>query len=430
MTPSVELDHLARLVSQIAGLPGPARPRPERALDWRRWASLVEEHQLGPFLGARAGERPGLPPDVERWLVRDAVVSGHGAFARTAELQRLLGRLFGIGSIVLKGGALSFVLYRGPAERAVSDLDLLIAPEDLEAAVARLAADGYRRAASDGLREHHHAPPLTHASREQVVELHTDLATPALPAALISEMWGRRRAIQPGFFVLDPVDRLIHHAIHAVADPVDSPLFRNLFEVAWLLTRLSRAEVRELEARAARFELAPRVGPALELASRLFGTPAILGRQAPAALVFWCERRLGWQGHREGEAWEGRLERAVAIRHLEGIGRAEGLPLAAAVSESLARSARSWLAGARPGSTPRRRGALRAVKVGPGRLVHDGESGAVHLLDPVAAEVWEAADGARDSRDLSARLGPRGLDEAAISSTLALLAQRGLLEWV
>jgi PqqD family protein of HPr-rel-A system len=66
-------------------------------------------------------------------------------------------------------------------------------------------------------------------------------------------------------------------------------------------------------------------------------------------------------------------------------------------------------------------------------VVYDGQSHEVHLLDPVAALLWEACDGARSLDDLTALLlkaSPvlgRAAAAAVVGRTLARLADLRLL---
>jgi hypothetical protein len=51
----------------------------------------------------------------------------------------------GLLTILLKGAALAYTLYPDPALRPMSDLDLLIHPQDLKQAVQVIQSMGYRK---------------------------------------------------------------------------------------------------------------------------------------------------------------------------------------------------------------------------------------------------------------------------------------------
>ena len=51
----------------------------------------------------------------------------------------------------VKGALLQHWLYDDPSERLLSDVDLLVRPEDFGRAIERLESEGYRRAAGSGV---------------------------------------------------------------------------------------------------------------------------------------------------------------------------------------------------------------------------------------------------------------------------------------
>ena len=199
--------------------------------------------------------------------------------------------------VLLKGAALVHVLYPAAALRPMWDIDLLFRSEsdaDKARGVLRNAdfVEGTLHAA------HHHRPALMAPQQSAIFELHTNLTTPPLREQIIGELWERRqRLFLAGEFrgcLLDPASRVIHHALHALNDPVDSPLFRNLFELAWLAHRLDasgRGDVVELSRR---WELQATVGRALALAGRWFGSPQLIDPPPRGEIEYWCEKRLEW----------------------------------------------------------------------------------------------------------------------------------------
>lgn len=91
--------------------------------------------------------------------------------------------------VFLKGSAhLLCGLYPDPAQRIISDLDVLVPAARLSDCVTRLSADGLKELVTDSdFSEHHHHPPLRRPDRIAAVELHSEplyLAyTHLLPAA-------------------------------------------------------------------------------------------------------------------------------------------------------------------------------------------------------------------------------------------------------
>lgn len=151
--------------------------------DWDAVAALAVQEGVEPLLYATLRGLPWVPAHLlARWR---QVYMGHGL--RNAlllqELEAVLAALaeVGIAALVLKGAALIARVYGGnPALRPMVDLDLLICPEDVAGAQARLAQLGYAPSvseAADGLTlAFENELLLTRADRtETAVELHWSL---------------------------------------------------------------------------------------------------------------------------------------------------------------------------------------------------------------------------------------------------------------
>jgi hypothetical protein len=148
-------------------------------VDWRRLTAMLRELRLLPTLGPRvlllAGPRA---PDELRETVEQAIASAarHGAFLELVS-SRVVAALAeaGIRSSPLKGPQLGEAIYGQPGRRLSSDVDLLVAPEELAAAVEVVRSLGYRAPRDhlqvDGLPSLHWA--LAHERGElPLVELH------------------------------------------------------------------------------------------------------------------------------------------------------------------------------------------------------------------------------------------------------------------
>jgi hypothetical protein len=117
------------------------------ALDWQRLVELLGVRRLLPTLGPRILELAGASaPERFQEAVAESLKSGRrqGAF-----LQLIAGRLIdalaaaGIRSTALKGALLGELLYGDPGRRQSSDIDLLVAAEELGEAVAVVRQLGY-----------------------------------------------------------------------------------------------------------------------------------------------------------------------------------------------------------------------------------------------------------------------------------------------
>ncbi len=148
-------------------------------VDWRGLAETLRSRRLLPVLGPRIIELADQRADEGFALaVQQAVDVGrrHGAFLQLVSLRisALLAEA-GIRSTVLKGPFLGEAIYGDPGRRLSSDIDLLVAPEQLPAAVEIVQGLGYRAPTDyvrdDGLPQLHFT--LVHERGElPPVELH------------------------------------------------------------------------------------------------------------------------------------------------------------------------------------------------------------------------------------------------------------------
>ncbi|HEY4779180.1 MAG TPA: nucleotidyltransferase family protein [Solirubrobacterales bacterium] len=117
-----------------------------RGVDWTTLSGLLRARKLLGTLGPRIVALSDTPDPLFVEEVEQAVESGrrHGSFLQllTGRLTAMLGEE-GIVSAPLKGPQLSEAIYGDPGRRLSSDIDLLIAPERLAAAVEVVRGLGY-----------------------------------------------------------------------------------------------------------------------------------------------------------------------------------------------------------------------------------------------------------------------------------------------
>jgi hypothetical protein len=116
-------------------------------VDWSRLAETLRQRKLLPVLGPRIQElADGSADDVFADAVEQALEAGRrqGAFLQLVSL-RISAMLAdaGIRSAPLKGPLLGEAIYGDPGRRLSSDIDLLVAPEQLLAAVDVVRKLGY-----------------------------------------------------------------------------------------------------------------------------------------------------------------------------------------------------------------------------------------------------------------------------------------------
>jgi hypothetical protein len=427
-----ELAVVARQLALAADLPG-HRLHEAHPIEWARWFAIVDEHQLGAFLASRAP--PGsFPAEIHQELEGQRIRAGHEAFFKHWALARAFEAFdaMGIRAIALKGAALFSALYRECAEREMSDIDLLFERQgDLAKASSWLESEGYGPLVQEAaIAGHHHVPPLASGVAELTFELHTNLATPPLPDALMQVMIERSVFVADRQRALDPVFRLVHHALHALSDPIDSPLLRNLFEVGWMAHLLSAQERAALVEIADRFSLGPRLSPALHMAAALFGTHPIFSGPSIDARAVWGWRRLGWvRSFDERTTPVRRIERSLAAQHFRSLKRGASArrwgPFAAAAKAVVIASLEGLVQKVPAiGDAYLSPASVAARPIGDRLLVHSLETKRVHLLDPLSRAVFESIGrGTRMdalARSLEADGADRSAVEAAVTEMVAL----------
>ena len=103
----------------------------------------------------------------------------------------------GVTPVLLKGAALRESVYSDPTERSMGDLDLLVAPDELERSIAALRDAGYvpdREEWVEKYRQHHFHQVMNHP-RGFIVELHWALTDPSSRVPLNEVEFNARASI-------------------------------------------------------------------------------------------------------------------------------------------------------------------------------------------------------------------------------------------
>ncbi|MFO7608446.1 MAG: nucleotidyltransferase family protein [Candidatus Krumholzibacteriia bacterium] len=213
-------DELLRaLVRQWAGT-GPVRSwsPPDADLVW----PALAEHRVEATLGAV------LPASLRDQARQAAIAAGRARMAcLLLELERILPAVRAAGDepLILKGAGLALVAYTDPHERWSVDLDLLVAPEHVDAACANLEAAGYRpfRGRADwSYYDRHHLHRILVGPAGAVVELHWALTLPS--SAYHYEAQGLRDRAREAPLgretcrVAAPADQVVHALYQHIAD--------------------------------------------------------------------------------------------------------------------------------------------------------------------------------------------------------------------
>ena len=269
----------------VTALRAPASVAP---LSGAQWSALLSVARAEALLGTLAWQVRDVakPPRVAALL--DAAYAAACQAQRhalwEAELARRTLAPVGIAPVLLKGTAYVALGLDCAAGRQIGDLDILLPEDRLDAAEAALLAAGWVWLKTDPYDQRyyrewmHELPPLAHSERGTMIDVHhrilprTHRARPDAAAMIARAVGVGGGADGRALLALDPVDRLIHAAAHALADGDLTGGLRNLWDIHGLAADLDPAGWTALDARAREWGLATAVHRALRLAHRLYGT--------------------------------------------------------------------------------------------------------------------------------------------------------------
>jgi Uncharacterised nucleotidyltransferase len=176
-------------------------------VDWDAFLALAERNRLLPLAHRALAEREEVPGAVRATLSAAAAANARRALAASGELRKLLGAMeaAGIRAAAYKGPALAVRAYGDLALRTYSDLDLLVAPDDVCAAARVLEGCGYLSAhrfspAQDAaFRRTDGDYPYHHPHTAALVELHCHVSSARFCVALpTSALLARARPVPIG----------------------------------------------------------------------------------------------------------------------------------------------------------------------------------------------------------------------------------------
>lgn len=188
---------------------------------------LVQRHGLAP-LAARAGLAS----------YRDDLVRATVEWARIeAELPAVVAALrkAGVRVMPLKGASYAMRLYTHPAERPMSDVDLMVPSTQRSRAEETLRAIGFELSPIAAVM--HHAVPFVRG--ELVIDLHWNIIGPGRSRIDLDEVWDRASGGWPaGAERLEAVDALTFHLVHLARNRLRLPLI-NVVDAARLMESAS-----------------------------------------------------------------------------------------------------------------------------------------------------------------------------------------------
>ena len=220
---------------------------PAASLDeWSNLLDFLRANWIIPFVYRRIGSLPTecRPPEPITDEMRQAFQFGR---VRSLHMERQLQEIIeafreqGVRVLVLRGPALAFSLYPDPAMRPSCDLDLLVLPEQVVQARGILESLGYRclarrfETARDFFREecfvHQKNPGNTFPIDLHWVHWELHHFFKGSEEVGIDDLFQRAWKVETptlAFETLDPVDYLIHSAIHLVM------IHKNEMRLSWI----------------------------------------------------------------------------------------------------------------------------------------------------------------------------------------------------
>lgn len=196
-------------------------------LSVEEWQSLVQFAELraaGPLLYDRlrtSGSLDQIPAATAAALKQEYLKNAARNLGARAQLEELLTALTvrEIPAILLKGAYFNFSIYRSPALRRMSDLDLLLRQADLPAAAAVMQGLGYVMEKAEWENPGHHLTPFVRPGAPFPVEVHWELTSPnradSIPAARV---WQTAQPFQLSglpCWVCSPAVTLFHICQHS-----------------------------------------------------------------------------------------------------------------------------------------------------------------------------------------------------------------------
>ena len=269
----------------------------------REWDLVLRQARSARLLARLAflldGEALAPPPAAARQLAAARTMGAkqdHDIRWEVGLIQKALAGLDLEAIVLLKGAAYVMADLPPARGRLFGDIDFMVPRTRLEEVEAALLAAGWQLAKDDPYDQHyyrrwtHQIPPLRHATRHSVIDLHHTIVAPTARVPVAAEaLFAGIKALdpsreeagrQPALAVLGPCDMVLHSAVHLFNDGEFSHGLRDLFDLDDLLAHFAQ-DPAFWPALARR---ADQLGLGRPLAYALFFLEALFGRSYPRAL--------------------------------------------------------------------------------------------------------------------------------------------------
>jgi hypothetical protein len=322
----------------------------------REWEGLCDEEELGGLIHVRLAESEHAdewPESIRNMLARRARADAAAELLRAAEIRSMLADLAhaGIKPILLKGTPLAYSVYDTPACRPRSDTDLLVRPEDVDAARRVMAARGYSATVHcSDLFSQFEMQKEDEFGVRHVFDVHWKISTQPVFAEVLTydEVLGRAEpvaALGELARTTGTADALLLACVHPVMHHGNIERALWMYDIHLLASRLSDRDFESFIEQARRTRMAAVCAHELRLAQNVFQTniPAFAVRRLltttgsePSAV--YLERHRRWHHEllssvRGLRSWRERLRwlRRVLFpspRYMRGAYHLSGGPLA------------------------------------------------------------------------------------------------------
>lgn len=294
-----------------------------RSLLLARWACRLHDR----------GQLKALPAGPQRHLEAAIIVAERVQVEMRMEAERVRRALAraGVRCVLLKGAGYLMAGLPAARGRVFGDIDILVPRQDLGRVEGALLGSGWVVADVDAYDQRyyrewmHELPPLRHVSTGSTIDVHHTITAPTSSFRVDgSLLLDKVRAADPegAFWVLQPVDMVLHSAVHLFQEGEFDHGMRDLLDMDELLRNF---EVSEPGFWPALFERAEQLGLRRPLHHALFHLERLLGPRVPQAWRAELDAlRPPWLQH-QLMAWL--LGVALRPRHPSTRSRGEGLAL-------------------------------------------------------------------------------------------------------
>ena len=257
--------------------------------DWERVVRLARRLRLLARLTEnliRAGLIDQVPPQARRHLISEQRLSQWRTRGMVWVLERVATTLqhADYPLVLLKGGAYIGQDLPIAAGRLPSDVDILVPKAHIADAQKRLREAGWQEAKLDAHDQRyyhewsHEVPPMTHPVHGVELDLHHNIQPPVARTRVDADalLLHLKPSKWPAWQVLDPLDQILHSAVHLFHDSELRDRIRDLVDLDGLLRHFSALQVDfwlRLPERARTLNLTEPLALACHFCQHWLGTP-------------------------------------------------------------------------------------------------------------------------------------------------------------